>query len=86
MLFHAGITSRFSATGVVTVLNHDDNRLVVVVSQDAGAGEAPSTLIIHGQMFEQPLPPINHIVVLGGNVLSVRWAEAYVAIENLTVL
>lgn len=84
LLFGAGIASRLSATGVVTVVNHNNNSFLLNVSQDDGPDDIP--LVVRGEMFEQPLPPINHIVVLRGNVLSIRWAEAFVAVQNLTVL
>lgn len=84
LLIGVGIASRVTATGVVTGVDNNNNSFVLFVSQDAGPDDTP--LVIHGEMFELPLPPINSIVVLSGNILSVRWAEAFVAIENLTVL
>lgn len=84
LLIHAGIASRFSATGVITVVDQNDNSVVLIVSHDDEPDNTP--LVIHGEMFELPLPPIDHLVVLRGNILSIRWAEAFLAIENLTVL
>ena len=54
--------------------------------QQLGPGKNPSTILIHGEMLLQPLPPVNQFIVLRGNVLSVCVAEAFLAINNFSVL
>ena len=85
-LVDAGLASCFLATGLLTFINHDENTFVVIVTQPIAPGNTPSTVVLHGGFFVQPLPAVDHIVVVSRNVLSVCWAEAYLAVDELTVL
>ena len=74
------------ASGTITYINNIENCFVLLVMQQLGPGKNLSTILIHREMLLQPLPPVNQFIVLRGNVLSVRVAEAFLAINNFSVL